>query len=216
MRRSMKRAPRPTLPILRDGPYFYPLCHSPTMDFMERARRGIMTSELDGDLDVFLSAMDRAHSLCERFNVPCTPWSERKAILEELFGQELDPETTVAPTFWCDIGTNITLGRHVHINFDCVILDSAEVVIGDNVLIAPKVCIATPGHNFPPELRRHTTTRAEGITICDDVWIGAGAVILPGVTVGEGAIVGAGAVVTKDVPAGATYVGVPAGDIREV
>ena len=186
------------------------------MDFMERARRGIMTSELDGDLDVFLSAMDRAHSLCERFNVPCTPWSERKAILEELFGQELDPETTVAPTFWCDIGTNITLGRHVHINFDCVILDSAEVVIGDNVLIAPKVCIATPGHNFPPELRRHTVTRAERITICDDVWIGAGAVILPGVTVGEGAIVGAGAVVTKDVPAGATYVGVPAGDIRAV
>ena len=212
----MKRAPRPPLPILRDGSYFYPLCHSPTMDFMERARCGIMTSELDGDLDVFLSAMDRAHSLCERFNVPCTPWSERKAILEELFGQELDPETTVAPTFWCDIGTNITLGRHVHINFDCVILDSAEVVIGDNVLIAPKVCIATPGHNFPPELRRHTATRAERITICDDVWIGAGAVILPGVTVGEGAIVGAGAVVTKDVPAGATYVGVPAGDIRAV
>ena len=200
----MKRVPRPPLPILRDGSYFYPLCHSPTMDFMERARCGIMTSELDEDLDVFLSAMDRAHSLCERFNVPCTPWSERKAILEELFGQELDPETTIAPTFWCDIGTNITLGRHVHINFDCVILDSAEVVIGDNVLIAPKVCIATPGHNFSPELRRHTATRAERITICDDVWIGAGAVILPGVTVGEGAIVGAGAVVTKDVPAGAT------------
>ena len=197
------------------GLFYYRGIHR-SMDFMERARRGIMTSELDEDLDVFLSAMDRAHSLCERFNVPCTPWSERKAILEELFGQELDPETTVAPTFWCDIGTNITLGRHVHINFDCVILDSAEVVIGDNVLIAPKVCIATPGHNFAPELRRHTATRAEMITVCDDVWIGAGAVILPGVTVGEGAIVGAGAVVTKDVPAGVTYAGVPARDIRAV
>lgn len=212
----MKRAPRPTLPILRDGPYFYPLCHSPTMDFMERARRGIMTSELDGDLDVFLSAMDRAHSLCERFNVPCTPWSERKAILEELFGQELDPETTVAPTFWCDIGTNITLGRHVHINFDCVILDSAEVEIGDNVLIGPKVCIVTPSHKFPPVMRRDIATVARKVVIGDDVWIGAGALILPGVTVGDGAIVGAGAVVTKDVPAGETYAGVPARSIEAI
>ena len=168
------------------------------MDFMERARRGMVTSEADEDIGDFLDAMERAHGLCERFNVPCTPWSERKAILEELFGQSLDDRTMVNPTFRCDIGTNISIGSNVHINFDCVILDSAEVVIGDNVLIAPKVCIATPGHNFSPELRRHTATRAERITICDDVWIGAGAVILPGVTVGEGAIVGAGAVVTKD------------------
>ena len=55
------------------------------MDFMERARRGMVTSETDEDIGVFLDAMERAHGLCERFNVPCTPWSERKATLEELF-----------------------------------------------------------------------------------------------------------------------------------
>ena len=173
------------------------------MDFLERARRGVMTSETDEDIGEFIEAMERAHGLCERFNVPCTPWSERKAILEELFGQELDSDTVINPTFWCDIGTNISLGRHVHINFDCVILDSAEVEIGDYVLIAPKVCIATP-------------TRAEKITIGDDVWICAGALILPGVTIGEGVIIGAGAVVTKDVPAGETYAGVPARDIKAI
>lgn len=186
------------------------------MDFLERARRGVMTSETDEDIGEFIEAMERAHGLCERFNVPCTPWSERKAILEELFGQELDSNTVINPTFWCDIGTNISLGRHVHINFDCVILDSAEVEIGDYVLIAPKVCIATPGHGFAPELRRAIATRAEKITIGDDVWIGAGALILPGVTIGEGAIIGAGAVVTKDVPAGETYAGVPARDIKAI
>ena len=180
------------------------------MDFMERARRSMTTSELDDDLDVFLSAMDRAHALCERFNVPCTPWAERKAILEELFGQGIDDETSVSPSFHCDIGTNISLGRHVRINFDCVFLDSAEISVGDNVLIAPKVCLATPGHDFPPEMRRHTATCAKPIVLEDDVWIGASATVLGGVTVGEGAVVGAGAVVTRDVPPGAKVAGVPA------
>ena len=174
------------------------------MDFMERARRGMVTSEADEDIGDFLDAMERAHGLCERFNVPCTPWSERKAILEELFGQR------------CDIGTNISIGSNVHINFDCVILDSAEVEIGDNVLIGPKVCIVTPSHKFPPVMRRDIATVARKVVIGDDVWIGAGALILPGVTVGDGVIVGAGAVVTKDVPAGETYAGVPARSIEEI
>lgn len=186
------------------------------MDFMERARRGMVTSEADEDIDIFRNAMERAHGLCERFNVPCTSWSERRAILEELFGQELDADTVINPAFRCDIGTNITIGRNVHINFDCVILDSSEVVIGDNVLIGPKVCIVTPNHKFPPEMRRDIATRAEKVVIGDDVWIGTGALILPGVTVGEGAIVGAGAVVTRDVPAGETYVGVPARNIEAI
>lgn len=186
------------------------------MDFMERARRGMVTSEADEDIGDFLDAMERAHGLCERFNVHCTPWSERKAILEELFGQSLDDRTMVNPTFRCDIGTNISIGSNVHINFDCVILDSAEVEIGDNVLIGPKVCIVTPSHKFPPVMRRDIATVARKVVIGDDVWIGAGALILPGVTVGDGAIVGAGAVVTKDVPAGETYAGVPARSIEAI
>lgn len=181
---------------------------------MERARRGIVTSETDEDVDLFLDALERGHTLCGRFNVPGTPWPDRRMILEELFGQPLDPETRVNPTFWCDVGTNISIGRHVRINFDCVILDSAEVKIGNNVLIAPKVCIATPGHDFPVEMRRSTTTRAEPVTIEDDVWIGASATILGGVTIGAGAIIGAGAVVTRDVPPGETHAGVPARRLR--
>lgn len=185
------------------------------MDFMERARRGVMTSGRDDDVGVFLSAMDRAHNLCERYNAPCTPEARRRAILAELFGREPDPNTVIRPNFWCDIGTNITMGEAVQINFDCVILDSAEVVIGDHTLIAPKVCIVTPGHNFPPEMRRDVATCARRIVIGDDVWIGANATVLGGVTIGDGAIVGAGAVVTKDVPSGETVVGVPARPLGE-
>lgn len=183
------------------------------MDFLERARRGMVTSSRDEDIDVFLAAMDRAHMLCERYNTPCTPEAERRAILAELFGREPDEGTVIRPNFWCDVGTNITMGKAVQINYDCVFLDSAEIEIGDHVLIAPKVCIATPGHNFPPEMRRDIATCARKIVIGDDVWIGANATVLGGVTIGEGAIIGAGAVVTKDVPAGETYVGVPAGPL---
>lgn len=196
-------------------PIFYPNPFHILMDFLERSRRGMVTSKTDEDIGVFMEAVNRAHTLCEMFNTPQTPSDRRKEILEELFGQELD-DVAVYPTFRCDVGRNITFGRGVLINFDCVILDSAEVVIGDHVLIGPKVCIVTPSHKFPPEMRRNIATRAEKIVIGDDVWIGAGAIVLPGVTIGEGAIIGAGAVVTKDVPAGETYVGVPARSIGAV
>lgn len=185
------------------------------MNFMERSRAGIPTSDDDEDIGEFLQAIARASALCERFNFPGTPWSVRKGVLEELFGQALDDDTVINPSFRCDIGVNIHLGKHVRMNYDCVILDSADVTIGDYVMIGPKVSIVTPNHTFPPERRRSVATVARPVTICDDVWIGAGATILPGVTVGEGAIIGAGAVVTKDVPPGETWVGVPARPIGD-
>lgn len=180
------------------------------MDFLERARAGMKTSEADDDIGLFLDAMRRADVLCDRFNAPGTSWPERKAILEELFDQELDDGTSVRPTFRCDIGTNITIGRHVMINYDCVFLDSAEIFVGDYTMIGPKSCIATPSHMFSAEDRRVTTTRALPVRIGNDVWIGANVTVLPGVTIGDGAVIGAGAVVTRDVPPGETHAGVPA------
>lgn len=184
------------------------------MDFMDRARSGIPTSELDPDVGQLLEHMERARGLCDRFNSYVGPKEGRDAILEELFGQELDAESDICPTFHCDVGTNIHLGKRPRINYDCVFLDSADIWIGDYVMIAPKVCIITPGHNFPPEDRRNIKTLAKPVRIGDDVWIGANATILPGVTIGNGAIIGAGAVVTHDVPAGETWVGNPARRIR--
>ncbi len=179
------------------------------MDFLERARNGIPTSELDPDLDVFLAAMKRARVLCERFNAPGWSDEERSGILAELFG-ELPEGLSIAPGFRCDIGTNIHFGKGVTVNYNGVFLDSAEIWIGDNTMIGPNVVLATPGHDFPPEERRHIKTLARTIRIGRDVWIGAAVVILPGVTIGDDAIIGAGAVVTKDVPAGEKWAGVPA------
>lgn len=185
------------------------------MNFMERSRAGIPTSDDDEDIGEFLQAVARASALCERFNFPGTPWTVRRNVLEELFCQSLDDDTVINPSFHCDIGSNIHLGRHVKMNYDCVILDSADVTIGNYVMIGPKVSIVTPNHTFSPERRRSVATVAKPVRICDDVWIGAAATVLPGVTVGEGAIIAAGAVVTKDVPARETWAGVPARPIGD-
>ncbi len=184
------------------------------MDFMERARAGIETSSDDPDVGEFIDAQMRARALCERFNVPCTPDNVRRSILEELFGREIDEGTEINPTFRCDVGTNISFGRNLRINYDCVILDSAEVVIGDYVMIGPRTVIATPNHSMDPMRRRSVATVASRVEIGDDVWIGAGSVILPGARIGRGAVIAAGAVVRGDVPEGALYGGVPAKDLR--
>ena len=183
------------------------------MDFLERAASGIETSDLDDDIWQLFSAMDRAHGLCERFNVPCTPASERRMILNELFGTD-SSEVSINPPFHCDIGTNIRFGKCLRINTDCIILDTAPVEFGDYVMVGPRVQIVTPEHSTDHLRRRDVFTVSRKVVIGDDAWIGAGSIILPGVTIGERAIIAAGAVVNHDVPADSVYGGVPARRIR--
>ncbi len=116
----------------------------------------------------------------------------------------------IRPPFHCDYGYNISLGAGVFLNFNCVILDVVKVTIGDRTQIGPGVQILTADHPRDPAQRRAGLEFGRPVTIGADVWIGGGAIVLPGVTIGDGAIVGAGAVVTRDVTAGATVVGNPA------
>lgn len=116
----------------------------------------------------------------------------------------------VRPPFHCDYGFNIRLGEGVFLNFNCVILDVVEVVIGDRAQIGPGVQILTADHPREPDMRRSAIEFGRPISIGSDVWIGAGALILPGVSIGDGAIIGAGSVVTRSVPAGARAFGNPA------
>lgn len=139
----------------------------------------------------------------------------RKDILSRLLGG-MGEGVLVMPPFQCDYGYNIHLGDHVFINFNCVILDGAEVRIGSNVMLAPGVLINTPQHPVNPEERRTALEYVLPVTIGNDVWIGAGAVICPGVTIGDGAVIGAGAVVIKDVPARSVAVGNPAKVIKKI
>lgn len=118
--------------------------------------------------------------------------------------------TLVRPPFHCDYGFNLHLGRGVFLNFNCVVLDVAPVHIGDGTQIGPGVQILAADHPRDPALRAQGLEFGRPVRIGRNVWIGAGALILPGVTVGDDALVGAGSVVTRDVPPGATVVGNPA------
>lgn len=119
-------------------------------------------------------------------------------------------DVVIRPPFHLDYGYNIALGDGVFMNFGCVVLDVVDVTIGDGTQIGPGVQILTADHPRDPELRRSGLEFGRPIRIGSNVWIGGGAIILPGVTIGDDALIGAGAVVTRDVPAGATAVGNPA------
>lgn len=112
--------------------------------------------------------------------------------------------------FHCAYGINITLGNDVYMNAGCTILDTAPVTIGDRTMLGPNVQIYCAQHHKDKGLRAQGLEIAYPVTLGADVWIGGGAIILPGVTIGDGAIVGAGAVVTRDVAAGKTVTGNPA------
>lgn len=116
----------------------------------------------------------------------------------------------IRPPFYCDYGTNIRLGAGAFLNFNCTVLDVVEVVIGDGTQIGPGVQILTADHPRDPAERAGGLEWGVPVRIGRNVWIGGGAIILPGVTVGDDAVIGSGSVVTKDVPTGATVVGNPA------
>jgi maltose O-acetyltransferase len=134
---------------------------------------------------------------------------ERHVLLKEVFAA-VGENVVIRPPFHCDYGYNITVGDGVFLNYNCVILDVVAVYIGDGTQIGPGVQILTADHPRDPEQRKSGLEYGRPIVIGRNVWIGGGALIMPGVTIGDDAIIGAGSVVTKDVPAGSTVVGNPA------
>ncbi len=144
-----------------------------------------------------------------RYNAAAGGAAERLALLRERFAEAGDG-CEVRPVFACDYGFNIRLGSGVFLNFNCVILDVVTVSIGDGTQIGPNVQIYAADHPRDPAVRRTGLECGRPVRIGRNVWIGGGAIILPGVTIGDDAIVGAGGVVTRDVPDGVTVTGNPA------
>ena len=140
---------------------------------------------------------------------------ERQTILQQLFGQ-IGQNSIIEPPFYCSYGQNIHIGDHVYLNVSCTILDCNEVHIGHHVIIGPAVQIYTAAHLLQAESRIQGWEVAKPIVIEDNVWLGGGAILLPGVRIGRNAVVGAGAVVSRSVPANTVVAGNPARVIREI
>lgn len=159
--------------------------------------------ELVRDFQTIRAWMDRYNS------AGALSHKARTALLREGLGH-VGERVVVRPPFHCDYGYNIRLGDGVFLNFNCVLLDSILIEIGAGTQIGPGVQIYGADHPRDPAQRRAGLEFGQPVKIGANVWIGGGAIVLPGVTIGDDAIIGAGSVVTRDVPAAATVAGNPA------
>ena len=182
------------------------------MSQREKMLAGEMYDPLDPEL---VAARMRARDLCQDLNATReSQEDERRRILRQLFGR--GGETVwMQPPFFCDYGANIELGERVFFNFNCIVLDVCRVRIGDYTLFGPAVQIYTPMHPFNADQRRREEF-GKPVEIGSDVWVGGGAIILPGVRIGSRTVIGAGSVVTRDVPDAVFAAGNPCRVIRAI
>lgn len=144
-----------------------------------------------------------------------TEVERRQRLLEEILA-EVGENCYLEPPLHANWGCNTHLGKNVYANFNLTLVDDCDIYIGDSVMVGPNVTIATAGHPVEPELRRKLGQYNIPVFIGENVWIGAGAVILPGVRIGENSVIGAGSIVTKDIPANVVAVGNPCRVLRPI
>ena len=177
------------------------------MSEREKMLAGELYRSADPELIV---ARQHAAGLLLRYNrtVPADE-AERAILLGELLGAGGE-DAIVMPVFACDYGKNIRLGQRAFINYNCVL------EIGDDLQMAPAVQLYTALHPLDAETRRSGLESARPIRIGNDVWIGGGAIVLPGVTIGDRCVIAAGSVVTRDVPPDTLVAGNPARPLRRL
>ncbi len=179
----------------------------------ERMKLGLVYDDFSEEL--FLKRVE-AKKLFKAYNrTTDEEVEERQALLSELLNY-MGERVWIEPDFRCEFGKNISIGDDVYINFGCIILDCAEILIGNHVLIGPNLGIYAVNHGFDPEERIAGACQGKSVHIEDNVWIGGDVKILAGVTIGEGSVIGAGSVVTKSIPENVIAAGNPCRVIRPI
>lgn len=145
-----------------------------------------------------------------------TEAEKREAMLKEMFA-EIGEGCYIEPPFHANFGgKHIHFGSHVYANFNFTAVDDTHIYVGDYTMIGPNVVLATAGHPINPELRQKAYQYNAPIHIGKNCWLGAGVMVMPGVTIGDNVVIGAGSVVTKDQPSNVIAVGNPCRVLREV
>lgn len=181
---------------------------------MSERERMIAGEPYDAADPELVAGRRRARALTARINAEPDE-GRRLELLGELFGS-FGSGAFVEIPFQCDYGDLISIGEEAFLNFNCVILDCAPVTIGARAQIGPGVQLLAADHPRSIAERARNVELARPVSIGEEVWLGAGAIVCPGVPVGAGSIVGAGSVVTRDVPAGVVAAGNPCRVIREL
>ena len=179
----------------------------------ERMESGLLYNSADPELQ----AQQRAvNELVYDFNATRPSETERRQqLLREIFA-EVGEGAWIEPPLRANSGSHTHLGNYVYANFNLTLVDATHVYIGDHVMIGPNVTISAAGHPIEPNLRREAMQFNMPVRIEENVWIGAGAILLPGVTIGKNSVIGAGSVVTRDIPENVVAVGVPCRVLRPI
>ena len=175
-----------------------------------------LAGEIYDPMDEEVQALQTANlAIMDAFNGTTSQEGEkRKSLLKDMLGS-CGEGCWIEPPFRANWGgSNIHFGSKVYANFNLTAVDDVSITVGDYVMFGPNVTIATANHPMDPEQRRRGLQYAKPVVIGENVWIGAGAMILPGVTIGENAVIGAGSVVNRDIPANAFAAGNPCRVIR--
>ena len=157
-----------------------------------------------------------AQDLCFEYNnIRPSEIEKRKELIKKIIGKCTDNFLIEQP-FVCDYGYNIELGDNFYANHNLTILDGGKVKFGDNVFIAPNCSFYTAGHPIDYIERNKGLEYVKPITVGSNVWFCVDVCVLPGVTIGDNVVIGAGSVVVKDIPSNSVAVGNPCKVIKEI
>ena len=187
------------------------------MTFLEKMKNGeLYDCSFDAVSEELNKKLYECKELIHDFNMSRPSEIEyRDKIIRKVFA-EVGNNCYIEPPFHANWGCNMHVGNNFYSNFNLTVVDDADIYIGDNVMIAPNVIIATGTHPICPKLREKGYQYNLPVHIGNRVWIGAGTIILPGVTIGDDSVIGAGSVVTKNIPSGVVAVGNPCRVLREI
>lgn len=180
----------------------------------ERMQLGMIYDPAD---EAIMSEQSRCLETLYDFNATRPRETEKRvALLREMLGA-VGEGCWIEPPFHANWGgKHVFMGNYCYANFNLTVVDDGNIYIGDRVMFGPNVTLATANHPISPALREKALQYNKDIHIGNNVWIGAGVIVVPGVTIGENSVIGAGSVVTRDIPANVVAVGSPCRVLRQI
>ena len=180
----------------------------------ERMKKGLIYNPSDSEI---LKEQVKYQELLWEFNqLKPSQYEEKVKYMKEVFA-ECGNNCYIELPFRANWGGhNVHFGNDVYANYNLTIVDDGHVYVGNKVMFGPNVVIATANHPIEPSLRDKALQYNKDVYIGDNVWIGAGVIIVPGIRIGKNSVIGAGSVVTKDIPNNVVAVGNPCKILRKI
>ena len=180
----------------------------------ERMERGLV---YDPCVDEIMKEQQVYQDRLWEFNqLKPTDFDAKQAFMKENFAECGEGCYIELPLYANWGGHHVHFGSYIYLNSNCTLVDDGHIYIGDRVMFGPNVTVATANHPLEPELRAKGLQYNRDVVIGENVWIGAGVIIVPGVKIGKNSVIGAGSIVTRDIPENVLAVGNPCRVIREI